>query len=61
MLDLVIKGAVRLETWHLVDLNQRRLQLVVYHDVEAQDLEAKTVLDVVWLARTVKMVDVGLR
>lgn len=61
LLDLVVKRTVRLKRRHLVDFDEGRLQFVIYHDVESQNLEAHAILNVVWLARTVQMVNVRLR
>ena len=52
LLDLVVKRTVSLKGGHLIDFNEGWLQLMVYHDVEAEDLKAHTVLNIVWLART---------
>ena len=61
LLDLVVERTVGLERWHLVDFDKRWLQLVVYHDVEPQDLEAHAIFNVIRLARTIQMVHVRLR
>ena len=61
LLDLVVEGTVRLKRRHLVDFDERRLQFVINHDVESQDLKAHAILNVVRLARTVQMVNVRLR
>ena len=60
LLDLVVKRAVRLERWHLIDLNKASLKLMVEHDIEAQYLKAKAVLNVIWLARAIQVVHVRL-
>ena len=60
LLDLVVKRAVRLERGHLIDLNKASLELMIEHDIEAEYLKTKAVLDVIWLARAIQMVYVRL-
>ena len=60
LLDLVVKRAVSLERGHLIDLNKASLELMIEHDIEAEYLKTKAVLDVIWLARAIQMVYVRL-
>ena len=53
--DAFIKWTICAETGQVVDLNEPRLQLLIYHDVHAEDLEADRVLQIIWLARAVCM------
>ena len=50
LLDLVVKWTISLEGGHLIDFDERWLELVIDHNVEAKDLEAHTVFNVVRLA-----------
>ena len=61
VLDFVIERAVSLEGRHLIHLDQGRFELMIKHDVEAENLEALTVLNVVWLARAEQMMHMRLR
>ena len=59
-LDLHVEWRVSLERGHLVDLNQVRLQLVVYHHIEPKNLEAHAVLNVIELSIPIKVKHVRL-
>ena len=51
--DAFIEWTICAETGQMVDLNEPRLQLLIYHDVHAEDLEADRVFQIVWLAGAV--------
>ena len=50
LLDLVVKRTISLEGGHLIDFDERWLKLVIDHNVEAQDLEAHAIFNVIGLA-----------
>ena len=61
LLDLVVERTISLERGHLIDFDERWLELVIDHNVKAQDLEAHAIFNVIWLARAVQMEYMRLR
>jgi len=55
VLELRIESTLCGQTWSMVHLDQPGLQLVIYHDVKAQDLEAKLIFNILWLTAAVEM------
>jgi hypothetical protein len=53
--DGLVERAVCAETGSVVHFDYPGIQLVVEHDVEAQDLEAELILNVLWLAAAIQM------
>ena len=59
-LNLLVEGAVGAVGGQHVDLEHEGPDLVVQDDVEAQNLEAHGVFEVVWLARAVRVLETRL-
>mmetsp|Transcript_25336 Transcript_25336/g.41285 ORF Transcript_25336/g.41285 Transcript_25336/m.41285 type:complete len:340 (-) Transcript_25336:376-1395(-) len=55
MFHLMIKFRLRGKGGRMVHLQQPRLQLLIQHHVETQDLKAHAVVDIFWLATVVKV------
>lgn len=60
LFDLEIQRGVGAEGGRVVDLQNPGLKVRVKHDVETEDLEAHRVLDVIWLAATIDVRQLGL-
>ena len=57
----MIEGRICGERWHLIHFEEVRSEVLVQHDVEAQELKTNLVHQVVGLARAVQVVHVRLR
>lgn len=60
-LDALIEARVSLEAGRLVHLDEPRFAILINQHIEAQDLEAQLVLQIIWLTRLVQMGQTGLR
>lgn len=57
---LIVKWGVRRKTRTLIYLNEPRSKVLIYHNIEAQDLKAHGIVQALRLADTVHVVHVGL-